>query len=149
MAPAHPTYAFRSSWPVAAPPARVYDVLEDVGGYPGWWPQVRAVAALAEDVALVACRSVLPYTLHIELRPVVRDPATGVLEAALSGDLVGSCTWRVVEDAPGTRLEFAQQVTTPGWWLRSLSRVGRPVLELNHHLMMRGARRGLDGRTAR
>ena len=126
----------------------MYDVLEDVAAYPQWWPQVRAVAALAEDAALVACRSALPYTLHVELRPVVRDRDVGVLTAALSGDLVGSVRVAAAADGPaGPELHFAQQVTTPGRRLRALARVGRPVLELNHDLMMRGARRGLAGRT--
>jgi hypothetical protein len=148
MTPAHPTYRFLSSWTVPAAPARVYDVLEDVGGYPDWWPQVRAVAAVGEETALVACRSLLPYTLHIELRPVVRDRGAGLLEADLAGDLVGSCTWRLAATPEGTRLEFAQQVETPGRRLRALTRVARPALELNHELMMRGARRGLDARIA-
>lgn len=149
MTRAHPTYRFRSSWTVPAAPPRVYDVLEDVAGYPDWWPQVRAVAAVGEETALVACRSLLPYTLHVELRPVVRDRGAGLLEAALAGDLVGSCTWRLATAHEGTRLEFAQQVETPGRWLRTLTRVARPALELNHELMMRGARRGLAGRTGR
>jgi hypothetical protein len=149
MTRAEPTYRFLSTWTVPARPAWVYDVLEDVGGYPAWWPQVRAVAAVGDETALVACRSVLPYTLHIELRPAVRDRTAGVLEADLSGDLVGSCAWRLRASAGGTRLHFTQQVVTPGRWLRALTRVARPALELNHDLMMRGARRGLAGRTAR
>jgi hypothetical protein len=135
---------------VAAPPPTVYDVLEDVATYPQWWPQVRAVADLGEETALVVCRSALPYTLEMSLRPVVRDRDAGVLTASLDGDLVGRCTWRTLP-APGgaTDLRFEQEVTTPGTRLRALARVARPVLELNHAWMMRGARRGLAGRTAR
>lgn len=85
----HASYTFRSEWTFPATPDVLYDVLEDVGDYPRWWPQVRAVAHLGDESALVACRSLLPYTLHVELRPQVRDRASGVLEASLHGDLVG------------------------------------------------------------
>ncbi|MGZ4448021.1 MAG: SRPBCC family protein [Nocardioides sp.] len=148
MSPAPPTYRFSSRWQLGADPRRVYDVLEDVAAYPQWWPQVRAVAAAGEEVALVACRSALPYTLHVELRPVVRDRDGGELTASLAGDLVGTCSWRLGTVPGGTVLHFEQQVTTPGRGLRAMARVARPALELNHAWMMRGARRGLTGRTA-
>lgn len=85
------TYSFAEDWTVARPRGELYDVLVDVERYPTWWPQIRAVAKLDQDVALVACRSLLPYTLHLELRPVRRERDTGVLVAELNGDLVGRC----------------------------------------------------------
>lgn len=144
------TYTFRSEWTLPGRPAELYDVLEDVAAYPTWWPQVRAVAAVEEEAALVACRSLLPYTLHVELRPRVRDREGGVLEAALDGDLVGHSRWRLTPDTArgGTRLRYDQQVTTPSPLLRAASRVARPLLEANHAWMMRGALTGLVGRTA-
>lgn len=145
------TYTFRSEWTLPGRPVELYDVLEDVASYPAWWPQVRAVAAVGEEVALVACRSFLPYTLHVELRPRVRDRDGGVLEAALDGDLVGHSRWRLEADRERgrTRLRYDQQVSTPSSLLRRASRVARPLLEANHAWMMRGALRGLAGRTAR
>ena len=93
----------------------------------------------------MAARSLLPYTLHFALSPIVRDRAAGTLEAALDGDLVGVCRWDITGSGAGSRLEFAQQVTTPGRVLQASARVARPVLVLNHRWMMRGARRGLAG----
>lgn len=144
------TYTFRNEWTLPGRPVELYDVLEDVASYPTWWPQVRAVAAAGEEAALVACRSFLPYTLHVELRPRVRDRDGGVLEATLAGDLVGHSRWLVEPDREGsrTRLRYHQQVSTPSTLLRGASRVARPLLEANHAWMMRGALRGLAGRTA-
>lgn len=143
------TYTFRSEWTVPAPADELYDVLEDVAGYPAWWPQVRAVARLDDETALVACRSLLPYTLHVELSPRVRDRSGGVLEASLDGDLVGHSRWTLDTSGAGTRMVYDQQVHAPSALMRRLTRVARPVLEANHGWMMRGALRGLAGRTAR
>lgn len=147
MSPA--TYTFRSEWTVPATVPELYDVLEDVGEYPAWWPQVRAVARLDDETALVACRSLLPYTLHVELSPRVRDREAGVLEASLDGDLVGSSRWTLTPEGDATGVVFAQQVQAPSVLMRGLTRLARPALEANHGWMMRGALRGLAGRTAR
>jgi hypothetical protein len=149
MTSARTTYTFCSSWLVPAPRDRVYEVLEDIAGYPSWWPQVRAVVKVDEDTALVVCRSVLPYTLHFAMSSRRRDPRAGVLEAVLDGDLVGTCRWGLTEGCDGTLLEFTQEVCTPGWLLRIFARVARPLLVLNHDLMMRGCRRGLVERMHR
>jgi hypothetical protein len=143
------TYFFTEDWLVPRRPEELYDVLVDVEHYPSWWPQVRAVAKLDEDVALVACRSLLPYTLHLELRPVRRDRQVGVLDATLDGDLVGRCSWRISAHRQGSRLLFEQEVTLASRPLRRAATVARPVLVANHAWMMRGALRGLGGRTAR
>ena len=143
------TYSSNEDWTLPRSPGGLYSVLVDVERYPTWWPQVRAVTKLDEDVALVACRSLLPYTLHLELRPLRRDREAGVLEAALDGDLVGRCTWTLSDHPHGTRLRFEQEVTLPSRWLRRASRVARPLLVANHAWMMRGALRALGGRTPR
>lgn len=145
------TYTFRSEWTLPGAPVELYDVLEDVASYPTWWPQVRAVAAVGEEAALVACRSFLPYTLHVELRPRVRDRDGGVLEATLDGDLVGHGRWRLVADTVSgrTRVRYDQSVRTTSRLLGAASRVARPLLEANHAWMMRGALTGLAGRTSR
>jgi hypothetical protein len=143
------TYTFRSEWTVPAQTEDLYDVLEDVAGYPRWWPQVRAVARLDDEMVLVACRALLPYTLHVELSPQVRDRSAGVLEASLGGDLVGHSRWTLSPSGAGTRMVYDQQVHTPSALMRGLTRLARPALEANHGWMMRGALRGLAGRTAR
>lgn len=156
-----PVYRFTSRWTVPAPPGQVFDRLADLVGYPAWWPQVRAAARADDDTVLLVCRSLLPYSLELELTRQREDRADGVLEARLAGHLAGWSRWTLADlrgsgSGPGTALLYEQEVTTRGRLLSAGTRVARPVLVGNHAWMMRGGRRGLlrtvagrDGRTPR
>ena len=138
-------FRFIDSWEVGASPEQVRDVLVDLERYPQWWLQVRAVAKVSDDDAIVLCRSRLPYTLEMHLHAVTRDLPT--VEVTLSGDLEGWARWTLIETAGGTRPDFAQEVdlvTMPRWIVTA----ARPVLTWNHHRMMAGARIGLTRRLA-
>ena len=138
-------YVFAEEWAVAASPEAVREVVTDPAGYPQWWPQVRAVARLGEDAALVRCRSSLPYTLDLVLHAVSRE--LPVLEVALTGDLEGRVRW-VVEPVPGgSRMRFEQEVVVRGL-LVPASYLARPLLAWNHARMMAGCRDGLRRRLA-
>jgi hypothetical protein len=144
-----PPYSFRVSWTVPFPLERVHAVLVDLERYPEWWPQVRAVASLGEDDALVVARSVLPYSLELVLHAVRRDPTH--LETTLTGDLEGVVRWNLTdlgpsEIGPQTRMDFEQEVQVTGRLLRVASRAGRPLLRWNHERMMRGCLAGLHDR---
>ena len=140
------TWSFRSSFEVAAPRDQVHEVLVDLEGYPSWWRQVRAVARLGEDDALVVCRSALPYSLHLHLHAVHRRP--DLLETAIDGDLVGVVRFRLADQPSGTSLEFEQDVRVAGRLLTIASYAARPVLRWNHERMMAGCRDGLVARLA-
>jgi hypothetical protein len=144
-----PPYSFRVSWTVPFPLERVHAVLVDLERYPEWWPQVRAVASLGEDDALVVARSVLPYSLELVLHAVRRDPTH--LETTLTGDLEGVVRWNLTdlgpsEIGPQTRMDFEQEVQVTGRLLRVASRAGRPLLRWNHERMMRGCLASLHDR---
>ena len=79
------------------------------------------------------------------LHAVNRSP--GVLEVAVSGTLRGSVRFDLVPVSGGTRLDFAQEVSVPGW-LGAASYVAGPLLRWNHDRMMRGCQRGLRSRLA-
>lgn len=139
------SFRFVDSWEVGASPERVRDVLIDLEHYPQWWPQVRAVAKVSDDDAIVLCRSRIPYTLEMQLHAVTRDLPT--VEVSIGGDLEGWARWTLIGTASGTRLDFAQEVdlvTVPRW----IAAAARPVLTWNHHQMMAGARVGLTRRFA-
>ena len=137
-------YSFRRSWTVPFPIGRVHALLVDLERYPEWWPQVRAVAKLGEDDALVVCRSVLPYSLNLVLHAERRDPTH--LETSLTGDLEGVVRWYLTDLGRQTRMDFEQDVHVTGRLLRVASRAGRPLLRWNHERMMRGCLAGLRTR---
>ncbi|MCB5165355.1 SRPBCC family protein [Streptomyces bambusae] len=138
-------YRFRSVWDLAAPPDRVFAVLAAADRYPDWWPQVRRVVPHGEDGGTAVFRSLLPYELHVTATGQRRDPAAGVLEAALHGDLEGWVRWTLRPDGHGgTRARYEQEVTVRKPLMRRLAVPGRPLFRLNHALMMRSGRRGLQ-----
>ncbi|MEX0428827.1 SRPBCC family protein [Nocardioides sp. DS6] len=146
-------YVFGEDWCVPAPPERVRDVLVDLEHFPEWWPQVRAVASLGPDDALVCCRSWLPYTLDLVLHAVSRELPT--IEVSLTGGLDGFARWTITPDAGegpgdegGSRMVFEQEVTARGV-VALVSPFARPVLTWNHARMMAGCRAGLVRRLAR
>lgn len=139
-------YSFRDRWHVAAPPARVHEVLADVERYVEWWPQVVAVGLLGEGRGLVLCRSSLPYVLELELIERRNEPE--VLEVEVAGHLEGTVRFELRADGAGTEVRFVQDVVVRGW-LALASPLGRPALTWNHARMMRGARAGLARVTAR
>ncbi|MEV6176525.1 SRPBCC family protein [Streptomyces sp. NPDC052015] len=136
-------YRFRSLWPLPAPPAAVYEVLERLEDYPRWWPQVRAVTRLDGVTGVLTIRSLLPYAMTFTAREVRRDPAAGVLEVALSGDIEGWARWTVTAAGSGSLARYDQVVDVNKPLLRRFAVPGRPVFRANHRLMMRAGRRGL------
>ncbi|MGX2998262.1 SRPBCC family protein [Streptomyces sp. JNUCC 64] len=137
-------YRFHSRWELSAPPAAVLAVLERAGEYPRWWPQVRAVEPDPEGGGGTArFRSFLPFTLAVTVTRVRRDPAAGVLEAVLTGDLDGWIRWTLMPRDGGTVVLFDQEVEARAALTRVLAVPGRPLFRLNHAWMMRGGRRGI------
>lgn len=136
-------YRFRSEWCLDAAPRTTYSVLEQVFGYAAWWPEVRRARLVEADSCEVVCRSVLPYQLSIVLRPSRVDPESGVLEAAMDGDLEGFARWTVGSRPSGSHLVFEEEVTVTKRSLRWLAPLARPVFRANHAAMMRHGRAGL------
>lgn len=141
-------YRFHTVWELPAPPPDVYAVLEQAETYPLWWPQVREVTPVDEHSGVIRIRSVLPYDITITAHAARRDPAEGVLEIGMSGDLDGWARWSFDAAGPGTRARYDQEVhvTTP--LLRRLAVPGRPFFRANHALMMRAGERGLRSHLA-
>ncbi|MEU9219396.1 SRPBCC family protein [Streptomyces sp. NPDC048376] len=139
-------YRFRSLWPLPAPAPVVYRELERLEDYPLWWPQVREVTRLDDTRAALRFRSLLPYDLTATLREQRRDPAAGVLEVAMSGDMEGRARWTLTPHGTGTLARYDQEVVVRKPLLRRLAVPGRPLFRANHRLMMRAGRRGLAAR---
>ncbi|MGW7100601.1 SRPBCC family protein [Streptomyces sp. NPDC054883] len=141
-------FRFRSVWELDAPPARVYRMLEQAGDYPRWWPQVRRFESADGRTGTAVIRSVLPYALRVTATELLRDPAGGVLEVALGGDIEGWARWTVRPRGARTRAVYEQEAEVRRPLMRCLAVPGRPLLRLNHALMMRAGRRALAARLA-
>lgn len=114
----------------------------DLGRYPCWWPEVRAVARIDAETAWLVCRSRLPYSLDLIARATSQQVPR--LEVALEGDLVGFARFDLAPIGQGERTQvgFSQQVQARGL-LAVASLLARPLLRWNHRLMMRSCHRGL------
>lgn len=137
-------YRFVSVWDIPAPPELVYRVLADPRGYPLWWPEIVEVVQLGPTEGRMRFRSLLPYELRVLARESRQDPAAGVLEARLSGDLDGITRWTVTSRGDGrTVAVFEEDVEVHRPLMRRLALLGRPAFRVNHALMMRNGRKGL------
>jgi hypothetical protein len=141
-------YRFRSLWPLPAPAPDVYRALERVEDYPRWWPQVREVTRLDDTSGVLRFRSLLPYELTATVREGRRDPAAGVLEVVMSGDMEGWARWTVAPRGFATLVRYDQEVVVRKPLLRRLAVPGRLLFRANHRLMMRAGRQGLAAHLA-
>jgi hypothetical protein len=134
-------YDFEHAMVLATEPSEVHAVLVDLEFFGSWWPQVKAVASLGPEDALVVCRSMLPYDLELHLHAESREP--DLLRVAIDGPIRGYAQWRLTPDPGGTRLEFEQRVHAVDRSFVLASYLFKPVLRWNHHRMMQGAEDGL------
>ncbi len=144
-------YSFLSTWCVAAPVERVWEVLSDAARYPEWWPGVRKVAVLEPGEAgaggvgtlyRLEWRSRLPYSLQFDSR-VTRVEAPRLLEGQASGELEGTGLWRLFDGPAGTVALYNWDVSTTRAWMNRLAPVARPAFTWNHDYVMRQGARGL------
>ncbi|MBD9734567.1 SRPBCC family protein [Streptomyces sp. H28] len=137
-------YRFRSRWTLTAPAPVVYRALERVEDYPRWWPQVREVTRIDDTAGTARIRSVLPYDLVVVLREERRDPAAGILEVTLTGDIDGRARWTVTPtEGGGCLARYEQEADVRKPLLRRLAVPARCLLRANHTVMMRAGRRAL------
>jgi hypothetical protein len=126
-----------------APPEVLYGTLERLDLYPQWWRQVKVAERIDDNTCRVVVQSRLPFALRITAHRSLADPGRGLLEARLTGDLVGYSRWRLsARPGGGTHVEFSEEVEAARPLLRRLA-FARPAFEINHRLMMRSGERGL------
>lgn len=136
-------YVFHSQWHIEASADSVYDTLRDVASYPTWWPQVRSVRQLDETSGELCCRSLLPYDLTFVIRREIEDRGERILQAHQSGDLEGTSRWTVTANGAGSVAAFDEDVVVRNALVRHAGLIARPILRVNHDLMMREGERGL------
>jgi polyketide cyclase/dehydrase/lipid transport protein len=147
-----PAYSFLTTWCVAAGVQDVWDVVSASDRYPEWWKGVRSVTELEPGgengvgaLSRFEWRSKLPYSLRFDMR-VTRSQPPHLIEAHVSGELVGVGIWRLYESPAGTALVYSWNVSTARTWMNRLAPVGRPIFVWNHDHVMRQGARGLADR---
>ncbi len=137
-------YSFLTTWCVAAPLERVWDVLSDPEGYPEWWKGVRKVTVLEPGEAggrgvgtlyRLQWRSRLPYSLEFDSR-VTRSQPPHLFEGHASGELEGVGAWRLYEGAAGTAAIYSWDVCTTRAWMNAIGPLARPAFAWNHDYVM-------------
>jgi hypothetical protein len=138
-----PRYVFRSRWEVPALQRDVYDALSKVEGYPTWWRQFRVVNKVADGTYWMVVRSFLPYRITYTLTTQKTDPARGVLQASVDGDIVGGIRWDIHPSPSGAVVYFEERVETTLDLLNVLAPAARWAFTWNHTTMMREGLIGL------
>lgn len=136
-------YRFRSTWRLDAQPTAVYAALARLERYPDWWSEVRYARPIDGDTVELMIRSLLPVEIRMTAHSSRRDPAAGVLEARLSGDLTGYSRWTITPHVGGTRAVFTEVVDASGHPALHRFAFARPVFRANHASMMWRGRAGL------
>lgn len=154
MGPSRRSFAPRfiriASWRLSAPVDRVWAVLADLGGWPAWWPDLRAVRALrtggADGIGAVHAfdwRSGLGYRLRLHMETVRASPLRDI-EALATGDLTGQGLWLLRQVAPDvTDVTYRWDVRLERPWMRVAAPIAGRVFAWSHATVMRRGARGM------
>ena len=145
-------YAFLTTWRVAAPRDRVFEVIHASERWPEWWRGVERVEKLEEgdaegrgSLGRYTWRSRIPYRLEFDMR-ITRVDRPMRMDGEAVGELTGTGQWRLYEDDEGTTVLFEWRVRTTRAWMNALAPVARPVFRWNHNWIMRQGGHGLARR---
>jgi carbon monoxide dehydrogenase subunit G len=134
-------YRFLTTWLVDAPIEAAWEAIHGIERWPEWWPGVRRVTKVRENVYDHAWRSRVPYTVRFRTE-VARIERPHLVEAVADGELAGRGVWRLYEGS-GTAVTYDWEVETTRPWMNAVAPVGRPLFAWNHHVIMRWGGEGL------
>jgi uncharacterized protein YndB with AHSA1/START domain len=145
-------YAFTTAWRLAAPREAVFEALHASERWPEWWRGLERVVKLEDgdpdgrgSLGRYTWRSLLGYRLEFEMR-ITRVERPHRLDGEAVGELAGSGSWRLYEEAGETAVLFEWRVRTTRRWMNALAPAARPVFRWNHDWIMRQGGRGLARR---
>jgi Polyketide cyclase / dehydrase and lipid transport len=142
-------YRFVDRWFVRASLERTYDTIGDTLRYPAWWGDVFVSVEgdggpprPGRHVRIVS-RGFLPYLLRWEAEITDVEAPTG-FAFAMTGDFVGSGSWRFETAADGTNavFDFRPRVEKAG--VKQLSPLLKPLFRWNHRWAMNRGERGVN-----
>jgi uncharacterized protein YndB with AHSA1/START domain len=145
-------YEFLTTWCVAAPIERVWDVLYESERWPEWWRGVERVRVLEPgdadrvgELSRYTWKSRLPYRLEFDMR-TTRVERPHLVEGSAQGELAGQGRWRLFAGDDTTAVTYEWQVETTERWMNLLAPFARPVFAWNHDVVMRNGGAGLARR---
>ena len=137
-------YRFLTTWLVAAPIERVWDVIYAIDRWPEWWRGVQSVTELVHGDGTATARGPSTGTCGARRSPTrsgstppveeVREPH--LILARAEGGLAGTGTFRLFESPLGTAVTYDWRVHTTKPWMNAVAPVARPVFAWNHHAVM-------------
>lgn len=144
------TYDFTDVWTVPATIDFAWRMVDDVAGWPKWWPDYQ-FAEIVSDVKHgpgtrwhVRVKSDLPYTVDFEFVVLAHEPPAYV-RTRVQGFFEGQIDWSL-EQLPGnqTRLTLHELTETKWAVINLVARLGgRRLLIQNHGSAMRRGEIGM------
>ncbi len=142
-------YESVTMWRITAPLDAVWEAISHSEQWPGWWRGVERVVELEKgDAAGVGnlrrytWKGVLPYRLIVDIR-TTRIVTAALIEGAASGDVEGIGLWRFSREEAVTAVRHEWRVRLTRLDMRALLLVARPLVRLNHEIVMRRGGLGL------
>ncbi len=149
-------YDFTDAWMVPVGIAFAWRMVDDVAGWPAWWPDYRFAEIVSDGKHgpgtrwHVKVKSDLPYTVDFEFTVLEHQPPTYV-KTRVQGFFEGEIDWRLEETSLNqTRLTLHEQTETKWALINLTARIGgRRLLIRNHESAMRRGEVGMKQAIAR
>lgn len=150
---AAPLFTHRGGYSFGLSPGELWDRIEDVDQFEGWWPwlsEFRLVGDGLVDGATLhgVVTPPLPYRMRLTVE-LGRCRRPYAIDAVIGGDLTGDAHLRIRSDGEGSRVGMAWTIEVRQPVMRMASRIGRPVLQWGHDRVVEtavaGFRRRVEG----
>jgi len=144
-------YHFVTRWTIPGTVNQVYTVLNNVSGYPRWWPQLAAKfhqlhCGDCDGVGArgaVTTKGFLPYVLKWEYIVTSAKPPHEVSINAC-GDIEGVGHWKLLQNGDVVDIMYEWKVSGKKAILRYLSPILRPLFSWNHNWVMKKGMQSLQ-----
>jgi hypothetical protein len=142
-------YSFVSTWKIAAPLEKAWNLIYDQEKWPCWWKGAQKVQTLLPgDINNIGKKTtytwkgILPYTLSFDMLSKV-EVKHYLIEGHAFGELEGVGVWKFTEEKGITTIQYNWDVNASKKWMQVLAPVLRPAFKWNHDVVMRRGAKGL------
>ncbi len=147
------TLAYRNTFGFDLPPDRLWQQMAAVDQFEAWWPwltdfRIDGGGLSAGSILHGTVSPPLPYRMRLRVE-LEQCRTAELIDASVTGDLVGDAHLRFHADDPGTWITVAWTVEMRQPAMRLASRIGRPLLQWGHDRVVEatvaGFRRRVEG----